>query len=148
MRRQGTIWFSAAVLVLGVAACKFSDPTSSLRGGPFAIHVTELVSSKSSYRPTLTATGTVSYADLAVAETLTVGVQVVDQQGNYLSFAAPTYSTASGTVSAMVPFPDTVHITIAGNTLWKAQMIGKAAGNTTAIVQAAGIADTITVKVQ
>src|SRR5579859_5693294 len=140
MRRQSSIWLSAAILVMGAAACKFSDPTSSLRGGPSSLRVTELASTNSGYRPQPTAVGTVTYADLAVAESVTVGVQVLDGQGNYLSFTVPTASAAVATAENL---PD--NTAIPGGTLWKARIIAVAAGTTTAIVTAAGLADTITV---
>ena len=108
--------------------------------------VTELSTTNSTYRPQLTALGSITYADLAVAESVTVGVQVLDAQGNFLAFATPAVSTGSGTVAAMLNLPDST--AVPGNTLFKAQIIGKAACTTTAIIQAAGIADTFTVKVQ
>ncbi len=146
MRRQSSIWLSATVLVLGAAACKFTDPTSSARGGPFTVRVTELGTSNATYRTNLTSVGSVVYANLAVAETVTVGVQVLDSMGNYLAFAAPQLGTASGTVAAMVNLADST--AVPGGTLWKGLLIGKAAGTTSATVQAAGLSSTIAVKVQ
>jgi hypothetical protein len=146
MRRQGKIWLSATVLVLGAAACKFSDPTDSQRGGPSAVRITELGTNDGTYRPVLTAVGSVVHVDLAVAESVVVGVQVLDGQGNYLAFAVPTLGTASGTVAAMVNLPDST--AVPGGTLWKGLLIGNAAGTTTATVQAAGLSETITVRVQ
>lgn len=129
MRRQGLVWLAAGVVALSAAAC-FSDPTKSLRAGP-----TRLVLST-------------SFANMTVAETLLVTVQVTDDQGNFQSFAEPTYTPASATVAAMASIPDTTIVSIPGLTLWKSNLVGKAVGNTKVMIVAGGVTDSILVKVQ
>lgn len=129
MRRQGLVWLAAGVVALGAAAC-FSDPTKALRAGP-----ARLVLSR-------------SFANMTVAETLLVTVQAVDGQGNYQSFTEPTYTPASAIVATMASLSDTTIVSVPGLTLWKANLVGKAVGTTKVMVVAAGITDSISVKVQ
>ena len=52
------------------------------------------------------------------------------------------------TPASSLPLPDTTQVHVVGNTMWKALLIGKAAGTTKGIVMAAGLSDTISVVVQ
>lgn len=142
MRRQGIVWLGATVAVLGAAACSYNDPTSSLRNGPSRLQVTEISGAEQ-----LQSVGSLAFLNLAVNDTVTVKIQVRDQQGNYYEFSEPTYSIGTATAN-MVTMPDTVQNHVPGNTAWKALIIGTAAGTTSAIITAAGVADTITVTVQ
>jgi len=143
MRRQNIVWLGATVAMLSLAAC-FSDPTKSLRSGPSRLVVTELAAPNGR---TLQNVGTLTYADINVNDTLILGIQVQDNQGNYFSFSAPTLGSGSAAIAALAAFPDTVLGTVPGNTLWKALLIGASSGSTTVTIQADGVSDTVKVTV-
>ncbi|HEY2807087.1 MAG TPA: hypothetical protein VGI92_14605 [Gemmatimonadales bacterium] len=115
--------------MLAAVSC-FKDPTSSLQGSATRLDLS------------------VNFANLAVGDTQVVTIQAVDNQGNFKAFAAPTYAPAAPSVANMIAFPDTVIGTVPGNTLYKALLIGAAAGNTKVSITAAGVTDSIIVVVQ
>ena len=128
MRRQGMGWLAAGVLVLASVSC-YKDPVKPLQGG-----ATRLIVSRSS-------------ATVSVPDSLVITTQVVDQQGNYLTFGAPTVTTLDPTIANIIPFPDSIIGTIPGNTLRKLEIVAVSAGQTKVTVTVDGLTDTVGVLV-
>lgn len=142
MRRQGFVWLGAAVAVLGTAAC-FTAPVKA--GSASRVLVTEV---KAPSGHELQSVGDLTFVSIAKNDTVVLGIQVQDNVGNYFSFAAPTLATGSSAVATLVAFPDTTLGVLPGNTFYKALLIGAGTGTTPAIITAAGVTDSVAVKVQ
>lgn len=143
MRQRGFVWLGATVAILGAAAC-FSPPTGTKATSPSMIVVTEFKAPSGHSQQSV---GTLTYANIAVGDTMVLGIQVKDETGFYYAFSAPTFASGNAGVANLVEFPDTALAHVPGNTLFKAYLIGVATGTTSVQIQAAGLTDTVAVNV-
>ena len=139
MRRTGLSWLAAGVLVVASASC-FKDPVTSLQSS----NATRLILTSTTPSGPI---GTLSNITVtARPDTNVISIQALDNQGNYIAFGAPTFTTADPTVATVVAFPDSTIGHVPGSTLWKALVIaGTTFGITNVTVTAAGVTDTINV---
>jgi len=126
MKRQGLVLLAVAVLSASAGGC-FSDPTSSLRGGPSTLSVQYAV------------------VHMNVGDSLTFQAQLLDNQGNVLPVTSVTYASANTGVARTGGDNSLV---IPGNYYARGYITGASAGSTTVTVTAQGLSGKIAVTVQ
>jgi hypothetical protein len=126
------------VLALSAAAC-FSDPTSSLRGGPARLEFSDV-------QATTVGTSVKNLVMTGTRDTVTLNIRVLDGQGNALAFTIDPvagYASTAPTIVGIQAYPDTAARTVPGNTSTRAIVYGLAPGVGYARISAAGLTDSI-----
>lgn len=116
MKPQRPLFFALALLAVAANAC-FDDPTSDLRNGPSYV------------------TLSTSVANIKPGDSLAVFAQVRDAQGNVLTAADATWSTANATVATVRRDTDKP---APGGFFSRAWIVALAAGSSTTVTVSLG----------